>query len=123
MIETERRKPGVDVCGVPIKFGDGQLWHVPKPRVRFAPLVTDGQVELGVSTTYGTHIDALLLTMAIADDDVQRLAAVMTLAGLLLREYYDLASDELEQLLSLEAPDWMRLVVATATGHFGVGRR
>jgi hypothetical protein len=122
-MESERRKPGVDLesC-VAVHFGDGQLWHVPKPRLRIAPGWDGTKCDLVYSATYGQPADALIVTAARAEDDGVRLAAVATLAATLLRRNYDLADDEVDQLLSLGEPDWMRLVIRIATGAFGIQR-
>jgi hypothetical protein len=122
MVESERRKPHVDEGNfVAIKLGDGQLWRFPKPRLRVRPVLTDGKVDIGFGATYGKRHDALIEMMADAADDETRLAALMTLAWVLLADAYDLAHDELDQLLSLslEAPDWMKVFVLVVTGRFG----
>jgi hypothetical protein len=123
MVESERRKPGVDLesC-VAVHFGDGQLWHVPKPRLRIAPGWDGTKCDLVYSATYGQPADALIVTAAQAEDDGVRLAAVATLAALLLRQTYDLADGELDQILALEEPHWMREIIMVGTGHFGIQR-
>ncbi len=120
MVESERRKPDIDVRdAVPIQFGDGQVWYVPKPRIRITPVVSEERVDIAARLTYGDELDALSVVMAEGEDDTTRLAAVVTLAAALLTKLYDLAVEDLERLLSFTDGEWMKRVVEVATGQLG----
>jgi len=124
--EVEKRKPNwSDRDSVAVAFADGQEWRVPKPWLEIRPRFENGVAR----TTYpvytcGVRLDALLDAIADADAGFDRLAATATLAAELLSFHYDLADDDLDQLLAFRqgVPDsaaWIERVIGIATGQSG----
>lgn len=124
--ELERRKPNFDeVNSVRVVLADGQRWALPKPWVEIRPVFRNGAaVDVQVSLTYGPHIDALIASVGVAETWGQMVSAVASLAAWMLCWHYDLADDDLDELLAYRVGDpvssaWIEQVTETATGRSG----
>ena len=104
--EKTRRRPDF-LDGVPVRLADGQAWHLPKPKARFA-FAGDGfsvQLSCGASTTdedraYNAAYEAN--NAAVESDEStfsDVVAAQMRLAAALLRRNYTLSDEEVGGLL------------------------
>jgi hypothetical protein len=102
--EKDRRKPGWK-GDVEVKLCDGQVWYLPRPRVRFNPVEANGD---GVSTklvhSFGMEYVAKVEAWHKCLDDEASLITdyanvLMDLSVALLRLNYDLTIEEVGQVL------------------------
>jgi hypothetical protein len=129
MNELERRKPTFDEANsVGVTLGDGQKWFVPKPwleiRPTFRGVHATGNYPVN---TYSHEIDDLLEAIAGADDSLEQLSGIASLAAYLLTQQYDLEDADLDTLLCFRlneesSTDWVRQVINVATGRSGPKR-
>lgn len=113
----------------PVVLADGQAWLIPRPTWWIQPVFEGGQVKRvdGVAQTsrhFGysaaSGVDDLVETLAGLEDLAAVISIVATIAGRLLREVYDLAERELDELLCIRPDDsdptrWVRGVMAVVT--------
>lgn len=105
--EPSRRRP--EFAGdVPVVLCDGQTWHLPKPRIRFRPRTGPNGFEAKPTCQWGdefwSKIDAL--ATARESDDVSLLIdKQMDLCCSLVLKNYDLAEEDLGELLQFEFGD------------------
>ena len=119
--EKARRLPGFNEDeSVPVAFGDGQEWYLPRPTVDvFASFATTPPTEV-TSSSFGADFDAMVKAVSASDDGF--FPAVAALAADLLRRNYDLSDAELSGLLRYkrgdkESSDWIGEVLAVANGN------
>lgn len=123
LIEAERRRPDF-VEGEAIRLGDGQLWHVPRPRVRIRPVRDEsGAMQLRGLFTFGDAYNAKFEAFAAARSGWEEKTALLDLAFDLLARNYDLTDDELTALLSWDADDPEAEVRLEALGAVVAGER
>jgi hypothetical protein len=124
--ERAKRKPNFDERNAaPVVLADGQTWHVPKPWLEIRPVFRRGKAVAAYPVlTCGPELDELVEAMSDCEDLHTQVAAVATLAAHLLLWHYDLADQDLDQILAFRAADdrsldWLRQVVGIATGRSG----
>jgi len=127
--EKARRKPNFDEANsVSVALADGQVWYLPKPWLEIRPTFRGGRTTANYPvSTYGPEIDALINAIAQADDSLEQLSGIATLAAYLLTQHYDLDDPDLDELLCFRlndesSTDWARKVIDVATGHSGPKR-
>lgn len=104
IIEADRRRPEF-IGGIEVRLSDGQLWTVPKPRVRIRPARVDGVMQLVGLFTFGDAYDAKWQAFAAARSKREEWAGLLDLAFDLLQRNYDLTDDELSGLFAWDADD------------------
>jgi hypothetical protein len=127
--ELERRKPTFDEANsVGVTLGDGQKWFVPKPWLEIRPTFRGGRATGNYPVnTYGHEIDALVDVIAGAEDSLERLSGIASLAAYLLTQQYELEDADLDKLLCFRlndesSTDWTGQVIKVATGRSGPKR-
>jgi len=124
--EVLKRKPNFDEPNsVRVTLADGQAWAVPKPWLEIRPVFRGGKAASNYPAyTYGPELDDLLAAIAEAEGQLEQLCAVASLAADLLRSHYDLADEDLDQLLAFRRGDpasaeWVERVIEIAAGRSG----
>ena len=106
--ERSLRRPDF-MEGVPIRFGDGQDWSIPRPSVRFAPTAPGPDGAIGVAVLHCYEQDSMIRATVKAVEEsatgAARLQHLFALAAALLRVNYDLTHGDLETLLGFDADD------------------
>lgn len=107
MIDEKTRRRAEFVEGYPVTLADGQLWNVPRPKLRFTPKFVDGKVELAGGPTLGSDFDGdLEIIFGTVDvPGAEFLRVKFSLAVRLLRVNYELSDSELAGLIVLEPGD------------------
>lgn len=104
--EVARRKPEFE-AGTQITLADGQQWWIPKPKFRFKPKFVDGKIEIGGGATFGpeheAEVEIVFGVVDVPGDEFIRARFALTIG--LLRANYELADDELSELLIWEIND------------------
>jgi hypothetical protein len=119
--EQARRRPTFDeATSEPVTLGDGQDWHVPKPRIRFRFAATErGFTE---AFSHGREYDALMQRWREAKGEAS-LRAEFAVFAFLLRVNYELSDDDLADLLVFDLDDDTETVLtALAWGNDGPKR-
>ena len=57
--EKALRKPSFS-AGYKVALADGQEWTLPRPRIRFKPIIVDGKVEVTGAPSFGPEFDEAL---------------------------------------------------------------
>ena len=104
--EKALRKPDFKE-GVLVKMADGQEWMLPKPRIRFTPKITDGQVEVGGGPSFGPEFDEKMdILFGVTEaEPTERLRLKFEVAVRLIMVNYDLKPADLAELIVLEPGD------------------
>lgn len=92
--------------GTQVRLADGQLWTLPRPRLRIRPLrnAETGRIEVGGGSRYGSEFDAVFdeLVECPPDDQLARWGLQFELTAILLQQNYHLADGDLADLLDTE---------------------
>jgi len=122
--EATRRKPGFDEAhSAPVVLSDGQRWYVPKPWVEIRPVFRDGQAVSAYHVlTAGPELDELVEAIGEAESAQLQVIGAASLAAKLLRHHYELADEDLDQLLRFRIGDdsslaWVEAIIEIATGQ------
>ena len=94
--------------GVPVKLGDGQIWELRKPRIRWYPQIAgDAVTTRGSSPDLGPECDELLGVFFgdFESDTIDFPSARFHLAIRLLCANYDVGNEHLRELLFVEQDD------------------
>lgn len=116
--EKSRRLPTFDDQeSVPVVFGDGQEWFLPRPHINVFALFADGKARRETSNSFGQEFQAKIARVDLTDE----FADVCDLAADLLRRNYDLPDADLSALLRYDSRDedsrsWMTAVYSVALG-------
>lgn len=108
--------------GTPIRLGDGQEWHLPRPIVQHLPVETeDGALVFGARRlACGPRFDALFDRMVSAEGEEGIANAALNLGAYLLRLNYSLTIADLQVLLPCDGTEdnqamWQS-IIDSATG-------
>jgi hypothetical protein len=104
IVEGERRREDF-LGGIEVRLNDGQLWTLPKPRVRIRPVRDASGMRLVGLFTFGDAYNAKWEAFAGAVDSRAQRAALLDLAFDLLQRNYKLSDDELSDLLAWDPED------------------
>jgi len=101
--ESSRRRPDARP-DVPVALGDGQTWHLPRPRLQLRPAIVDGRFvarpDHNLGPQYLDLVEAYYRSVADESGSIEDLAvAYLSLASALLLRNYDLTADEVASLL------------------------
>lgn len=124
MADEKGRRRDTFAGGVPVVLGDGQPWHLPKPKVGLAHEVgPDGTLRFGKTRrSFGEAYDALLDVYLEAEDGPTEINALLALAVDLLARNYDLGGDDFRDLLPRWLDDEPNTEMWTAIADVAVGR-
>ena len=117
--ERSLRRPDVNEAECcPIVLADGQAWLFPKPHVDYTPRYENGKAVLAVESEFMTYLDRLESAETVGED----LCARFDLARAMLAKVYNLADDQLPDLLrtrkdsEADQARWIE-ILQTAAGH------
>jgi hypothetical protein len=101
--EKALRKPGFTE-GYKVTLADGQVWSIPRPRIRLKPKIVNGKVEIAGGPTFGPEYDDQLdaLFGAVEVDPVEVLRIKFEMAIRLLSANYDLKPEDYAELIVFE---------------------
>lgn len=124
IIEAQKRKSMFDLTSsVPVKFSDGQTWYLPRPALKLRPIFKDRKVIDTKTVCADPELLPLRDAVAGATDDMAIFNAMVDLALHLLKQNYELADDELDDLFTFElgqadnAESWISGVMDVAHGR------
>jgi hypothetical protein len=104
IVEKDRRREEF-LGGIEVRLSDGQIWLVPKPRVRIRPVRDASGMRLVGLFTFGDAYNAKWEAWAGATSNSAQKAALLDLAFDLLQRNYELSDDELSDLLAWDPED------------------
>jgi hypothetical protein len=124
--ESAKRKATFDeVNSVRVVLADGQAWAIAKPWLELRPGFRDGRSAAAYPVfTYGPEIGELVELITMAQGFIQQISVLATLAAKLLLYQYELADEDLDQLLAYRKSDptsiaWGQSVLEVAIGRSG----
>jgi hypothetical protein len=94
-------------AGNPVTLADGQVWTLPKPRIRFKPKIVDGRVEVAGGPSFGPEFDEQFdVLFGVVDvEPIERLRVKFEMAVRLLSANYDLKPEDFGELIVFEPDD------------------
>lgn len=107
MLDEKALRKSTWVEGTWVELSDGQKWSIPKARIIFKPRLVDGKIELGGGPTFGPEFDPTLdVLFGVTEvDGAERLRAKFEIACKLIMANYDIAFDDLANLVTFEPND------------------
>lgn len=119
--EKAKRKPDFNEDeSVPVEFGDGQEWFLPRPTVDVFALFAGGKATRSVQSSFGPEFDAKVAGIEKTDGG-DFFSAVAELGADLLLRNYDLTDADLSAIFRFrvgsDQEKWMGSVLSVANGR------
>lgn len=93
--------------GIAVLMADGQRWHIRKPKIRIGFTEIAGESDVKRTISFGQAYDHYINTIYGGEDvdGYEKLKAEFAVLAALLRENYELTSEQLSELIAMDIGD------------------